>query len=168
MPKMKRFPGFGKRFFRRARKLVGCCHFAHLWRVVMALAASTGRPSLRKLEKLTGRRRTRQSVAFFLTQAQWDAPELLRQTAQDTLTQLGWKPGQSVYVVLDDTQQKKRAQRMDAVSKIFLHAEKVYAKGHTILGCALVYRGVATPTPCGCGPRGNSARARRSPLPTTR
>jgi SRSO17 transposase len=145
MPKMTRFPFFGKRFFRRARKLVGCCHFAHLWRVVTALAASTGRPSLRKLEKLTNRRRSRQSVAFFLTQAQWDAPELLRQTALDTLVRLGWKPGQTVYVVLDDTQQQKRAKRMDAVSQIFLHAEKVYARGHTILGCALVYRGVAIP-----------------------
>lgn len=145
MPKMKRFPAFGKRFFRRARQLIGCCHFAHLWRVVVALAASTGRPSLRKLEKLTDRRRARQSVAFFLTKAQWDAPELLRQTALDTLVKLGWKPGQTVYVVLDDTQQKKRAKRMDAVSKIFLHAEKVYAQGHTILGCALVYRGVVIP-----------------------
>jgi hypothetical protein len=29
MPKLGRFPPFGKRFFRRARKLIGCCHFAH-------------------------------------------------------------------------------------------------------------------------------------------
>ena len=34
---------------------------------------------------------------------------------------------------------------MDAVSKIFLHAEKVYAQGHTIVGCALVYRNVVIP-----------------------
>jgi hypothetical protein len=34
---------------------------------------------------------------------------------------------------------------MDAVCKLFLHAEKVYAKGHTIVGCALVYRGVVIP-----------------------
>ena len=40
---------------------------------------------------------------------------------------------------------KKRAKRMDAVSKIFLHAEKVYAQGHTILGCAIIYRNVVIP-----------------------
>jgi hypothetical protein len=34
---------------------------------------------------------------------------------------------------------------MDAVSKIFLHAEKVYANGHTIIGLAFVYRGVVVP-----------------------
>ena len=34
---------------------------------------------------------------------------------------------------------------MAAVSKIFLHAERVYARGHTILGCVLLYRGVLIP-----------------------
>ena len=34
---------------------------------------------------------------------------------------------------------------MDAVSKIYLHAEKVYANGHTIVGLAFVYRGVVVP-----------------------
>lgn len=34
---------------------------------------------------------------------------------------------------------------MDAVSKIFLHAEKVYAQGHTILGCAIIFRDVVIP-----------------------
>ncbi len=39
MPRIGRFPPFGKRFFRRARKLIGSCHFAHFWRAVVALAA---------------------------------------------------------------------------------------------------------------------------------
>ena len=34
---------------------------------------------------------------------------------------------------------------MEAVSKVFLHAEKRYAQGHTILGAAIVYRGVVIP-----------------------
>ena len=145
MPRMGKFPAFGKRFFRRARKLIGSCQFAHLWRAVMTVAAMNGRRSLRRMEDACRNRRSRQSIAFFLTQAHWDAPEILRQTAVDTLLQLGWKPGETVYVVLDDTQKKKHGKRMDAVSKMFLHAEKVYANGHTILGCALVYRGVVIP-----------------------
>jgi SRSO17 transposase len=142
---MGRFPPFGKRFFRLARKLIGSCHFAHFWRVVMCLAAMNGRRSLHRIEKGCRNHRTRQSIAFFLTQAHWDAPGLLQQTALATLKQLGYKSGDTVYVVLDDTQKQKRAKRMDAVSKIFLHAEKRYAQGHTILGCVLVYRGVVIP-----------------------
>ncbi|HRX77755.1 MAG TPA: transposase [Pirellulaceae bacterium] len=84
-------------------------------------------------------------------------------TAIDTLKTLGWKSGQAVNVIFDDTQQqqqqqqqqqkkkkkkkkkKKRGKQMDALSKIFLHAEKVYAQGHTILGCAIVYRDTVIP-----------------------
>lgn len=121
------------------------CHFAHFWRVVLALAGMNGRRSLNRIEGLCKDRRTRQAISHFITRAQWDAPEVLRQTALDTLNALGWRPGQTVYIALDDTQKRKRAKRMDAVSKIFLHAEKIYATGHTIVGCVLIYRGVVIP-----------------------
>jgi SRSO17 transposase len=112
---------------------------------VVALAAMQGRRSLRKLEAACRNHRTRQSVGFFLTKAHWDAPQVLAETALETLKTLGWKAGVPLDLVFDDTQKKKRGKQMDAVSKIFLHAEKVYAQGHTILGCALVYRGVVIP-----------------------
>jgi SRSO17 transposase len=145
MPRIGRFPPFGKRFFRRARKIIGCCHFAHFWRVVVTLAAMHGRRNLNRIEHACRNHHTRQSIGFFLTRAHWDAPELLRQTALDTLKRLGWQPNHRVYVIIDDTQKRKRGKRMDAVSKIFLHAEKVYAQGHTIVGCALLYRNVVIP-----------------------
>jgi SRSO17 transposase len=145
MPRIGRFPPFGKRFFRRARKIVGCCHFAHFWRAVAAIAAMHGRRSLKKIEAACRNHHTRQSIGFFLTKAHWDAPEILAQTAVDTLKKLGWKPSQAVGLIFDDTQKKKRGKQMDAVSKIFLHAEKIYAQGHTILGCAIIYRNVVIP-----------------------
>jgi SRSO17 transposase len=125
--------------------MIGCCHFAHFWRVVVTLAAMHGRRNLNRIEHACRNHHTRQSIGFFLTRAHWDAPELLRQTALDTLKHLGWKPNHRVYVIIDDTQKRKRGKRMDAVSKIFLHAEKVYAQGHTIVGCALLYRNVVIP-----------------------
>jgi len=140
-----RFPPFGKRFFKRIRKLIGCCHFSHFWRAVVGLASLTGRQSISKLTKLFGDRRTRQAITYFLTEAEWNAPEILRDSALSTLKRLGWKPGDKLYLVADDTQKQKRGKRMDAVSKIFLHAEKVYANGHTIVGLAFVYRGVVVP-----------------------
>jgi SRSO17 transposase len=136
---------FGKRFFRRARKLVGSCHFAHFWRAVISLAAQHGRRSMRKLEASCRSSTTRQSIGFFLSKAHWDAPELLAETAIDTLKGLGWKAGDALQVVFDDTQKRKHGKLMEGVSKIFLHAEKVYAQGHTILGCAIVYRDVVIP-----------------------
>lgn len=145
MPKITRFPFFGKRFFRLARKLCGSCQFEHFWRLVIGIAGMHGRHSMKRLVEVLDNRRTRQAILHFLTKAEWDAPELLRQTALDTLNRLGYRASDTLYLVLDDTQKRKRGKRMDAVSKIFLHAEKVYAHGHTILGCALIYRGVVIP-----------------------
>ena len=109
------------------------------------MGAMHGRRSLRKIEAACRNHCTRQSVGFFLTDAHWNAPEVLAATALDTLGQLGWKSGMAVNVVFDDTQKRKRGKLMDAVSKIFLHAEKVYAQGHTILGGAIVFRDVVIP-----------------------
>ena len=145
MPKITRFPFFGKRFFRLARKHLGSCQFQHLWRIVVAIAGMHGRRSLKRIEDLTDKERTRQAVSHFLTRAQWNAPELLWQTALTTLAQLGFRPGDPLYFVVDDTQKRKRGKLMAAVSKIFLHAEKVYANGHTILGAVLIYRNVVIP-----------------------
>lgn len=145
MPRIGRFPAFGKRFFRRARKLIGSCHFAHFWRAVVSLAAMQGRRSMRKLEASCRNHHSRQSIGFFLSKAHWDAPELLAQAAIDTLQGLGWQAGEPLHVVFDDTQKRKHGKMMEAVSKIFLHAEKTYAQGHTILGCAIVYRNVVLP-----------------------
>ena len=145
MVTIHRFPPFGKRFFKQIRKSIGRGTFSHLWRFVIALASLNGRKSLSKITKLFGGRRTRQAIAHFLTEAEWNAPELLLDNALATLRRFGWTPGETLYLVLDDTQKQKRAKKMDAVSKIFLHAEKVYAHGHTILGLAFVYRGVVVP-----------------------
>lgn len=145
MPRIGRYPPFGKRFFRLARKLTGSCHFQHFWRVVLALAGIQGRRSLNRMQGLFKNRRTRQAIADFLKKAAWDAPEVLRRQAMDILAQLGCKAGDTVYLLLDDTQKRKRGKQMDALKKIFLHAEKVYATGHTMLGAALVFRGVVIP-----------------------
>jgi SRSO17 transposase len=142
---MGKFPPFGKRFFRQARKLIGSCHFEHFWRIVAILASLEQGRSLTKFEDATNAWRSRQAISNFLTLGEWNAPALLQQTALDQLQRLRFRPGDTVYLLLDDTQKRKRGKLMAAVSKIFLHAEKVYANGHTILGAVLVYRGVVLP-----------------------
>jgi hypothetical protein len=54
--------------------------------------------------------------------------------------------------VIDDTQILKRAKKlalslegMQAVGKLYHHAEKRYATGHTILKACLYYRGITIP-----------------------
>ena len=145
MPTIGRFPSFGKRFFRRIRKLLGPGHFGHFWRLAMAIASMPGRRRISRMRTLHRDYRTRQAIAYFLNHADWDAPELLWRKALDTLKQLGFRPGDTLYFILDDTQQRKYGRLMQAVSKLFLHAERYYANGHTILAGCLFYRGVLIP-----------------------
>ena len=169
MPRIGRYPPFGKRFFRLARKFTGSCHFQHFWRVVLALAGMQGRHSLNRMQGLFKDRRTRQAIADFLKKAAWDAPEVLRQQAMDILAQLGCKAGDTVYLLLDDTQKRKRGKRMDALKKIFLHAEKVYATGHTMLGAVLVFRGVVIPFRISLwAPKAFCQASRKEPNPADR
>jgi SRSO17 transposase len=145
MSTIGRFPPFGKRFFRRIRKLLGCGHFGHFWRLALAIASMPGRRSIARMRALHRDYRTRQAIAYFLNHADWDAPQLLWGKALDTLKQLGFRPGDTLYLILDDTQQRKYGRLMQAVSKLFLHAERYYANGHTILAGCLFYRGVLIP-----------------------
>jgi len=81
--------------------------FSHFWRAVLSLASLTGRKNISKMAKLFGDRRTRQAIAHFLTEAEWNAPEILLDSALSTLKRLGWKPGDKLYLVADDTQKQK-------------------------------------------------------------
>jgi len=145
LPKIVSQPRCCKRFFASTRPSLSSDHFAHFWRIVVLMAALYGRRNLSAIVEATGRRRTRQAISHFLDQDTWDSAWLLRQKAMDTLRELGWRRGDKVYALIDDTQKRKRAKRMAAVQKLFLHAEKVYAPGHTIISCVLVYRGVVIP-----------------------
>jgi SRSO17 transposase len=140
-----RFPTCGKRFFRRIRKILGPGHSSHFWRLAFAIAAVTGRRSLKRMRGHFKRWRTPEAISHFLEQSDWDAPELLKLKALDTLSGLGYKPGQVVHFILDDTQKLKRGKVMAAVARLFAHAQKVYGNGHTILVACLVYRGVIIP-----------------------
>ena len=145
LPKISSQPRCCKRFFNSIRPSLLAEHFAHLWRIVVLLAVLDGRRNLSAMAEATGRRRTRQAISHFLGQDTWDAACLLRKKAMEILRELRWRRGDTVYALIDDTQKRKRGKRMAAVQKLFLHAEKVYAPGHTIVSCVLVYRGVVIP-----------------------
>ena len=145
MPKITYVPEGCKQFFRRLRRMLSPAHFAHLWRLVLLVALLAGRRSLSRFTVATQQRRTRQAIAHFLEEDLWDSTGLLRHQALQILRQLGWHPGQTVCVILDDTQQRKRAKKMDAVQKWYLHAEKVYAPAHVFVSCALLFCGVLIP-----------------------
>ena len=80
----------------------------------------------------------------FLWRSHWDEAEVLRAIALQQFSRL-YREGDTIYFIIDDTQTLKRAKQMEAVGKLYHHAEKRYATGHTILKACLYYRGVTIP-----------------------
>ena len=58
----------------------------------------------------------------------------MRQNALATLKQLGWRPGEPLFYVIDDTQTEKFGKQMEGVSRIWLHSEKRYVLGIQFFG----------------------------------
>lgn len=144
---IKRLPKFCKDFFQKIRRFFekDSCSFNHTARAIIAIAGLNGRVSLSKMAELFGNKRTRQAIQDFLSGSKQNLNVLLRKQALYLLKKLGWKPGEPLYYAIDDTQIQKFGKEMEGLSKIWLHAEKKYAWGHTVFLGTLIYRNIAIP-----------------------
>jgi len=109
----------------------------------MAIGMATEH-TVERLNALLRNHTHRTNDGEFLWRSRWDESRVIREIALATLKRL-YRKGESLYLILDDTQTIKRAKKMDAVGKLYHHAEKRYARGHTILKACLYYRGVTIP-----------------------
>ena len=60
----------------------------------------------------------------------WEPESALRQKAQELLRELAPRPGDIVYLILDDAKKAKRGQRMEAVRKLKDPTTDAYIRGH--------------------------------------
>jgi SRSO17 transposase len=91
-----------------------------------------------------GRHRT--SRGLFVGQSDWDAADLLDRQAWDLLLlRLQPRPGEVVYLVIDDTRIAKRGRKMAHVSKIWDHKQQRFVRGHMVVAAAILFRGVMLP-----------------------
>lgn len=133
-----------KRFFQPVQRQVSEHVFAYFWEFVLAFSVSHGHTIERLMDCLRDTSH-RTNHGEFLWRSQWDEAWALRAIALDTLKRLYRKDCPDCYLILDDTQTIKRAKKMQAVGKLYHHANKTYCTGHTILKACLFYRGVTLP-----------------------
>ena len=118
--------------------------WAHFWRLVLAFCVCHGAT----IDRLTRAMRSpthRTKHGEFLWKSRWDEAGVVQAIALDTLRRLSRKNGGCCYLIIDETQTIKRAKKMAGVGKLYHHATKRYATGHTMLKVCLYYRGVTIP-----------------------
>jgi hypothetical protein len=76
---------------------------------------------------------------FFLVR-RWEPESALRQKAQELLRELAPRPGDIVYLILDDAKKAKRGQRMEAVRKLKDPTTDAYIRGHPYVCGTLLFR----------------------------
>ncbi len=137
-------------FFHPQRRFFSKPAWPHFWGWVMAMAVGVEH-TVGRLNGLLRGHTHRTNDGEFRWPSHWDESEVLRAIALQRFSRL-YRQGETIYFILDDTQTLKRAKKlalslegMEAVGKLYPHAEKRYATGHTILKACLYYRGVTIP-----------------------
>jgi SRSO17 transposase len=142
---ISQLPSFAQRFFRRSQAKLSRPRFTHLWSLVLGIVLNLRAAKLVHLSALAPQGGHRTRCGAFLSHCDWDAPALLHEAATDLLASMKPQPGETVYLILDDTRLPKRGSKMGWVSKIYDHKEHKFVKGHIVLTAAIVFRGVVMP-----------------------
>ena len=82
--------------------------------------------------------RTRFNNFFFVQR--WDPEAALRQKARELLRALRPMPGETLYLIIDDSKKAKRGKPMDAVAKMKDPTTDAYIRGHQYVCGILVFR----------------------------
>jgi len=138
-----RIPTICNSFFRPLRRHFAKRAWSHFWGLVVAMAMGHEH-TIERLNALLRGHTHRTNDGEFLWRSHWDESWVIREIARDTLRRLH-RPGEPLYLIIDDTQVLKRAKKMDGVGRLYHHTTKQYGMGHTILKACLYYRGVTIP-----------------------
>jgi hypothetical protein len=118
--------------------------WGHFWALVLAMTVAEG-ATIDRLAALLRGSTHRTKHGEFLWKSDFDHVGVIQEIALDTLKRLRRKGGGKCYFILDDTQNLKRARKMQGVGSLFHHATGKYGRGHTLLKVCLWYRGVTIP-----------------------
>jgi SRSO17 transposase len=131
-------------FFRPVKKQVSEHVYNYFWSMVLSICISHG-STIDRLVKSLRDSTHRTNHGEFLWRSIWNQSIVMQQIALDMLLSLFNKKDRQLFFIIDDTQNLKRAKKMEAVGKLHHYATGKYGTGHTILKVCLYYRGVTIP-----------------------
>jgi SRSO17 transposase len=115
-------------------------HFAYFRLLVLVIAFAWGRRTVANLYRYLDAQHHRTRFNNFFLVQRWDPEAALRQKAWELLRALHPTPGETLYLVIDDSKKAKRGQTMDAVATIKDPTVDAYIRGHQYVCGILVFR----------------------------
>jgi hypothetical protein len=134
-----------KRFFAAAGVQVSKPQEYWLAMATLATAVGFGRRNAKAIWAMLDPGRSRTALNDFFTESPWPAPAVLRSATLHVLAEMKLQPGERISVIIDGTQKAKRGLKMDGLGWVCEAGSKEWRKGHRILLCYLLVRGVMLP-----------------------
>jgi SRSO17 transposase len=133
------------KFFQPLERHFHWNHFSYFRMLVVAVACMWGRRNVANLYRYLDVEHHRTRFNNFFLVKRWDPAVVLRQKAHELLLALQPRPGDTVYLIIDDSKKAKRGSQMDAVAKLKDSVLDAYVRGHQYVCAILAYRGHVIP-----------------------
>jgi DDE superfamily endonuclease len=140
MFRIVRVPPSLDKFFRPLQGHFHWDHFTYFRLLVVAIAFMWGRRNVAHLYRYLAVQHHRTRFNNFFLVERWEPEAALRQQAQELLRRLHPGPGDTLYLIIDDSKKAKRGTCMDAVAKMKDPVTDAYIQGHQYVCAILVYR----------------------------
>jgi SRSO17 transposase len=132
-------------FFAPFRSSLSKPQFHHLWTLVLAWVINLRRSALWHLARCSPDHGHRTSLGWFLSRSSWDGSDLLEQQVQRTLLSMRPRPGERLYLLIDDTRIAKRGRQIYGVGPIWVPTLGIFTYGNVVVTAAVEFRGVVLP-----------------------
>jgi hypothetical protein len=118
MCRIRRVPCTLDKFFPPLPRHFHWDHFQYFRVLVLVRAFAWGRHHVANLSRYLDAQHHRTRFNHVFLVQRWDPEAALRQKAQELLRALAPRPGDTVYLILDDSKTAKHGQRMEVVAKL--------------------------------------------------
>ncbi|MDQ3828698.1 MAG: transposase, partial [Candidatus Tectomicrobia bacterium] len=145
MFRIVRIPPSLDTFFHPLQSCFHWDHFTYFRWLVLVTAFAWGRRNVANLYRYLEARHHRTRFNHFFLVQRWDPEAALRQKAHELLRALHPGPGETLYMVIDDSKKAKRGKAMDAVTKMKEPMTNTYIQGHQYVCAILVLRDAVIP-----------------------
>jgi SRSO17 transposase len=145
MFRIVRVPASLDQFFRTLRPRFHWDHFDYFCLLVVAIAFMWGRRNVANLYRYLDAQHHRTRFNNFFLVQRWDPEAALRQKARELLRALHPQPGETLYLIIDDSKKAKRGRAMEGVAKMKDPTIDAYIRGHQYVCGILVFRDYVLP-----------------------
>ena len=120
------------------------CQWLHFKSVLLSLLVTPYKATLSGMVKVLSFGSHRSKHNEFLIDCSSILSKVLKFYAM-LIIQLLKKPGEAIYIIIDDTTNKKRGKHISAAFNFFDHASKQYILGQQLVCTVIEYRGIVIP-----------------------